>query len=60
MTVPPAWILKPTDRDVLSGEMVEIPCTVSGKPDPKIMWSLSSNTFNIYIKYIRNKINLRN
>lgn len=40
--VPPAWILKPTDQEVLSGEMVEIPCTVSGKPDPKIQWSLSS------------------
>lgn len=37
------WSLKPTDRDVLAGEAIEIPCKVSGKPEASIQWSLSSN-----------------
>lgn len=41
--VPPTWVLKPSDRDVLTGEAVEIPCKVNGKPDAVVQWTLSSN-----------------
>ncbi|XP_055939189.1 cell adhesion molecule DSCAML1-like isoform X12 [Argiope bruennichi] len=39
--VPPSWIKKPTDKDVLAGDSIIIPCYVTGKPDSIIQWSFS-------------------
>ncbi|XP_035221092.1 Down syndrome cell adhesion molecule homolog isoform X8 [Stegodyphus dumicola] len=37
--VPPEWLSLPTDKDVLSGENVHLPCAATGKPKPNISWN---------------------
>ncbi|PRD23084.1 UNVERIFIED_CONTAM: Dscam2 [Trichonephila clavipes] len=50
--VPPSWIQRPTDKDVLAGDLVLIPCSVSGKPDPVLQWSFSGLEDSIYTNVI--------
>ncbi|GBM46999.1 Titin [Araneus ventricosus] len=49
--IPPSWIKRPTDTDVLSGDSVSLPCLASGKPEPTVQWQHSrmedSTFFNV-------------
>ena len=37
--VPPAWIQKPPkEKEVIAGNPLDIPCSASGSPRPRIVW----------------------
>ena len=38
VSVPPEWISKPSNQEVIEGEDVSFPCSVSGVPKPNIIW----------------------
>nr|XP_042908976.1 Down syndrome cell adhesion molecule homolog [Parasteatoda tepidariorum] len=48
--VPPEWLIIPTDKDILEGEMVIIPCSANGNPKPSIIWKKrnGNNIFTLY------------
>ena len=49
LTVPPEWVTKPQDEEVVEGQDVTFPCKVSGVPQPTVVWrKLAGMTFVIY------------
>ena len=38
ITVPPSWIMKPSDLEAVLGHLVELPCSAEGSPKPSITW----------------------
>ncbi|XP_054723241.1 hemicentin-1-like [Uloborus diversus] len=50
--MPPIWIQKPTDKDILNGDKVSIPCHASGKPDAVVKWTFSKNEDTIFANII--------
>ncbi|XP_035221095.1 Down syndrome cell adhesion molecule homolog isoform X11 [Stegodyphus dumicola] len=53
--IPPSWIQRPVDQDVLAGNSVIIPCHASGKPEPNIHWSVSNQEDASYFVIINNE-----
>ena len=41
ISVPPRWLLPPTDVQVMLGDPVTMDCLVSGTPKPSIRWSVA-------------------
>lgn len=40
-TVPPRWIIKPSDQDAILGNPVSIRCQADGFPVPTVQWKQS-------------------
>lgn len=38
LSVPPAWVLEPSDISVVLGTALELPCSSSGSPNPSVTW----------------------
>ncbi|XP_026843878.1 Down syndrome cell adhesion molecule-like protein Dscam2 [Drosophila persimilis] len=41
VSVPPRWVLKPTDQDAILGNLVIMSCTADGFPEPTVQWKQS-------------------
>ncbi|GFS88051.1 hemicentin-2 [Nephila pilipes] len=39
--IPPSWIKRPMDTEVLAGDPISLPCLASGKPEPTVQWQHS-------------------
>lgn len=37
--VPPEWLIRPSDKEILSGDTVLLSCSATGKPKPSITWT---------------------
>lgn len=46
--VPPIFLQKPNDLDIIEGTSAEFNCLVSGKPTPMIKWTKNGNNFILF------------
>lgn len=57
-TVPPRWILEPTDKAFAQGSDAKIECKSDGFPKPQVTWKKAVGEFIIYI-YIYSMIHIK-
>ena len=48
--VPPEWVTKPADQEVIEGQDVSFPCQVSGVPKPNVVWKKLSGD-HLFLTY---------
>ena len=54
-TVPPEWVTKPQDEEVVEGQDIVFPCKVTGVPQPTVVWrKLAGKLF--YLIWISKKV----
>ena len=47
--VPPEWVTKPQDEEVVEGQDITFPCKVTGVPQPTVVWrKLAGKFFSFY------------
>ena len=44
-TVPPEWVTKPQDEEVVEGQDITFPCKVTGVPQPTVVWRKLAGKF---------------
>lgn len=44
ITVPPRWILEPTDKAFAQGSDAKVECKADGFPKPQVTWKKSTGT----------------
>ena len=54
--VPPEWVTKPQDEEVVEGQDITFPCKVTGVPQPTVVWRKLAGKFFQY--YLISKNNL--
>ena len=48
--VPPEWVTKPQDEEVVEGQDITFPCKVTGVPQPTVVWrKLAGKLYRIFI-----------
>jgi len=45
-TVPPRWILEPTDKAFAQGSDAKVECKADGFPKPQVTWKKAVGTYN--------------
>jgi hypothetical protein len=46
--VPPEWVTKPQDEEVVEGQDITLPCKVTGVPPPTVVWrKLAGKLFDV-------------
>ncbi|XP_047739057.1 Down syndrome cell adhesion molecule-like protein Dscam2 [Hyalella azteca] len=46
INIPPTWLVEPSDADVSLGASLEIPCSASGFPTPRVTWRKQTHSGN--------------
>ncbi|KAF8793078.1 Down syndrome cell adhesion molecule like protein [Argiope bruennichi] len=49
-SVPPSWIVSPSDTDASSGDSLMLNCKGTGKPEPNIIWSRTHEVRSLKIQ----------